>query len=105
MRPLPLIALCALPLLVGCADLVDPHQREGSWRPSGVNDFNLRVMVANPREIVVGTGDAGSDGQAAADAVDRLRTDRVRPLPVINASPIAPNTPGQGGSGAGTGSP
>jgi hypothetical protein len=105
MRPLPLITLCALPLLVGCADFVNPYYREGNWRPTGANDFNLRVMAAQPRDIAAGSAEAGSDGQAAADAVDRLRTDRVRPLPVMNVSPVAPTPPGQGGSGGGAGSP
>jgi hypothetical protein len=99
MRLLPLLALCALPMLAGCDILTDPYHREGSWRPTGANDFNLRVMAAQPREIIMGTGEAGADGQAAADAVDRLRTDRVRSLPVFNVSPIAPPT---GGSGAGS---
>lgn len=97
-----IITLCTLPLLLGCADLVDPHYREGTWRPTGANDYNLRVMLAQPRDIVVGTGDRGAEGQAAADAVDRLRTDRVRALPTVSASPIgAGSLAASGGGGDG----
>ncbi len=100
MRAHPLPALLVLPLLLGCASLENPSFGEGSWRPSGANEHNLRVMLAEPREIVRGTGEAGADGQAAVDAVERLRTNRVRPLPVWNASPIgtSPGTPAGGGS-------
>lgn len=70
-------------LLAACAEDIDPYAREGTWRPSGVNERNLRVMVAIPTEILRGTGATGADGQAAAEAVARLRTDRVRPLPDV----------------------
>ena len=96
MRLLPLLGFLAL---AGCDTLTDPYYREGLWRPTGANDFNLRVMAAQPRDIASGQGEPGSDGQAAADAVDRLRNDRVRPLPSFNLSPIAPfgNAAGAGG--------
>lgn len=75
-------AIPLLPLLLaGCAEVVDPYQQPGNWRPAGVNEQNLRVMAARPEEIVRGTGDPGSPGHGATDAVARLRTDRVRPLP------------------------
>lgn len=77
--------LLLLLALGGCAETLDPYAREGVWRPSGANDHNLRAMVAAPGEIVVGTGAAGADGQTAAEAVARLRTDRVRPLPETSA--------------------
>lgn len=71
-----------LPLaMAACNVLPDPYRQEGTWRPSGANEANLRVMAARPEEIVRGTGAAGADGATAAAAVDRLRTDRVRPLP------------------------
>jgi hypothetical protein len=98
MRLLPLLALCAL---AGCDVLTDPYNREGNWRPTGANDFNLRVMAAQPREIITGTSEPGADGQAAADAVDRQRTDRVRSLPVFTVSPIA-QPAAAGGSGGGS---
>lgn len=99
MRILPLLALCAL---AGCGVLTDPYYQEGKWRPTGANDFNLRVMAAQPRDIISGQGEPGADGQGAADAVDRLRTDRVRPLPVSSISPIALPAGGAGAAGAGS---
>ncbi|WP_426955200.1 hypothetical protein [Muricoccus radiodurans] len=77
LRHIPLLPL----LLLACAEDLDPYTRAGSWRPTGINERNLRVMVAQPRELVRGTGAVGTDGQQAADAVARLRTDRVRALP------------------------
>jgi hypothetical protein len=94
MRLHPAIILCALPLLAGCVSFTSPHHAEGSWRPSGANELNLRAMVAQPRELVVGASEVGADGHAAVDAVERLRTDRVRTLPVFNVSPIGAATGG-----------
>lgn len=72
--------LLATALIGGCAQ-IDPFQREGMWRPSGANEANLRAMVVDPGHLVVGVGSERADGQVAAAAVDRLRRDRVRPLP------------------------
>ncbi|MFL1464051.1 hypothetical protein ACI6QG_17710 [Roseococcus sp. DSY-14] len=72
--------LLLLPALLGGCDALGPW-REGQWRPGGANTANLLVMVAEPRELVRGTGAVGADGQQAAEAVARLRADRVRPLP------------------------
>jgi len=73
--------LLSLALLGGCTEILDQQNRDGAWRPSGANDHNLLLMVAQPNEIRSGTSTSGADGQTAAAAVDRLRTDRVRPLP------------------------
>ena len=83
MRILPLLLVLAL---AGCAETIDPYVREGVWRPAGVNDHNLRAMVAVPQEIIGGTGADGANGEAASEAIARLRTDRVRPL--IEASSL-----------------
>ena len=84
MTPVRRAALLALPLLAlgACAEL-DPYTREGVWRPAGVNAANLRAMVAVPSELQQGTDYTGPTGQAAAAAVERLREDRVRPLPAV----------------------
>jgi hypothetical protein len=68
-------------LLLGACSITDPYQREGVWRPNGANDIDLRVMVANPQDLVRGPEVSGSDGRQAAAAVDRLRRDKVKPLP------------------------
>jgi type IV pilus biogenesis protein CpaD/CtpE len=97
-RALILAFAAALP---GCAEL-DPFDRTGVWRPSGANEANLRTQVARPSELAVGTAERGSDGHLASQAIERLRTDRVRPLPAETASGVfalpagaaAPATPG-----------
>jgi len=75
-----LILLPPLLLGAGCA-ATDPFAAEGRWRPAGVNEANLRAMVADPAHLVRGAESRRADGQLAAAAVDRLRRDRVRPLP------------------------
>jgi type IV pilus biogenesis protein CpaD/CtpE len=78
--------------LAGCA-AQDPYRRDGVWRPAAANEQNLRAMVAVPSELTRGTELTPTEGHAAADAVERLRTDRVRELPVTGVSRI-----GAGGS-------
>jgi hypothetical protein len=84
------LVLPLLLLLPGCGDLLIPHTREGAWRPTGTNEHNLRVMAAVPSEIARGTGAPGSDGHTAQQAVERLRTDRVRPLPDSGVARLVP---------------
>ena len=90
------VGFAALPLLVlgGCAQL-DPLTKEGVWRPTGANDANLRAMVAVPSDLAYGRAARTSDGRLAAQAVERLRTGRVYPLPDTSISKI-----GGGGGGA-----
>lgn len=92
-----------LPILLlsaGCGGIGDPYRREGTWRPSGANEHNLRAMLVEPRDIVEGRGEHGAEGQRAAEAVERLRTDRVRALPASGIAEIQPTgAPGQGGAG------
>lgn len=74
------LSLAAL-LIGGCAWIVDPQNAPGTWRPTGVNEHNLRVMAAVPAEIGQGAPLAPADAQVAREAADRLRADRVRALP------------------------
>lgn len=90
--------LLSLALLGGCTEILDQQNRDGAWRPSGANDHNLLLMVAQPNEIRSGTGGSGTDGQTAAAAVERLRTDRVRPLPASSFTNLG--NQGSGGGGA-----
>ena len=93
-----------LPLLValtGC-DQVDPYTRPGNWRPIGANDANLRAMVAVPADLAEATPASPADGNRAAMAVARLRTDTVRPL---LDSGLAEITPISGGSSAAPAAP
>ncbi len=83
--------LAAALLLAGC-DAMDPYKREGTWRPEGANEANLRAMVAVPADLVGGQEDLAGDGRQAASALNRMRKDTVRPLPdsaVANVVPVA----------------
>ncbi|TDG30503.1 hypothetical protein [Paracraurococcus ruber] len=70
-----------LPLLLGGCEAADAYHRPGTWRPEAANERNLRAMLVRPEELVRGTGEAGAQGATAAQAIERLRADRVKPLP------------------------
>jgi len=91
-------AILLLALLGGCA--FDPYEVPGTWRPLGANEQNLRVMLARPADVLGGTGDPGSDGHRGANAVDRLRDDRVKTLPDSGVARLTPTANG-GGQGGG----
>ncbi len=75
-------------LLAGCA--YDPIDNPGTWRvpPKGLtsNDENLRAMLVNPRDIVVGRGETTSVGVTAGSAVRRVLTNQRKPLPSVATS-------------------
>src|SRR3954465_14811766 len=76
-------------LVAGCAyDPYDPYLRPGTWNPTGVNDANLRAMVANPHDLVEGTGQGASSGAEAAPPVARVLAGKRYPLPKLNAADI-----------------
>jgi hypothetical protein len=76
-------------LVAGCTyDMSDPYLRPGTWNPTGDNDKNLRAMVANPHDLVEGTGQGASAGAEAAAPVARLLAGKRYPLPQLNASGI-----------------
>jgi hypothetical protein len=89
-------------LATGCApESVDPYQRAGTWTHGTDNDANLRVMIANPRDLVEGAGQGTSIGAEAAPPVTRLLTGKRYPLPAQNASTIgASSAPPQQGAGS-----
>ncbi len=96
MRPAALL-LPLLLALAGC-NQIDPYTREGVWRPNGANAANLRAMVAVPADLVAARPAAPADGALAADALNRLRQDRLRPLPdsaVAQVVPISGAPPAQ----------
>jgi hypothetical protein len=87
-------------LIAGCTyDLSDPYQRPGTYNPLGVNDANLRVMVANPHDLVEGTGASVSAGAEAAPPVARVLAGKPYPLPELNAASVN-IIPTQGPQGA-----
>lgn len=83
-----LVALM-LSVLVGACTQIDPYQREGMWRPNDANETNLRAMVASPSDLVRPAPPDAASGQQAVAALDRLRRDKVRPLPDSTIARVA----------------
>ncbi len=100
----PCLALAGLLALSACGPEFDPLSRGGLYQPTHVNRANLVAQVANPADLVRGTGSATADGQLAAAAVDRLRTDRVKKLPASDLAAVTANSSGANDSGS-SGSP
>jgi len=99
-------AVAALLGTSACDPQNDPLYREGLFQTGHTNRNNLTLMVANPSDLVRGTGTTTSDGQQATAAVERWRNDKVKKLPAADlASVSAGNSGGNdaGGSGAGGG--
>ncbi len=65
--------------LAGCS-ATEPYQRTDVWYPTGANAGNLAAMAARPRDLIVGRGASGSDGNEAASSVDRLWRGDTKPL-------------------------
>jgi pilus assembly protein CpaD len=74
-----------------------------NWGCAGA--VNLGLMVANPADLVSGRTLAPADGMPAVSAVQRYLNDRVKPLPVVTATPFAASTGGGGGGGDSGGAP
>jgi hypothetical protein len=83
--------LCWLIVLVFLASCTDPMEQPGTWNVSNShsNDANLRVMVANPHDLIEGLGEDKSAGAEAAPPVARLLAGKRYPLPVENTSAIS----------------
>ncbi len=99
-----LVLLLLLPLLAACGagnpltgDTID---RPGTWQPTGDNDANLRVMVANPRDLAAGVGAANSAANAAAPPVGLLLSGKRAAL--LSESTGTASALPQGGSNAGS---
>ena len=107
LRLLPVLLPAMLFGATGCTQ--DPIDRPGTWQASGVNDNNLRAMVAKPTDLERGVAASSERGNAGAAAATRLYTERRRPLPNVRASevgaapPEQPTTPLPGLSGYGAG--
>jgi hypothetical protein len=96
-----ILLLMGLIATSGCTyDPFDPYQRPGTWVPEGSNDSNLRAMVANPHDLVAGTGQGASSGAEAAPPVARLLAGKRYPLPNLSSANLEvissqPTTPTQ----------
>jgi len=88
MHPVPCL-MFALLAVAGCNAQQDPFERAHTWAPTGVNEANLRVMVADPNDLAGGVDEPNSLSAESTPAVRRLLTGQRRPLPVVNASSIS----------------
>ncbi|WP_114377576.1 hypothetical protein [Elioraea thermophila] len=93
----PAAAILLLLALAGCTAAIDPFQREGTWRARHVNDANLRAMIANPAHLDRGVGDDRGRSRQAADAIQRLEDDALKPLPEVRTSPVGASAGGRSG--------
>ena len=84
MSRLALLLPLSLLALSGCS-ATDPFTREGTWKPSGVNEANIAAQAANPADLARGRADSSGTYRAGTSAVDRL----------WQGAPTRPQTPAQ----------
>ena len=102
MKPLLPLAIVALAGLAGCA-MTDPYQRQGVWRPQGSNEMNFELQVARAADLVQGRGSDETDADMVALAIDRMKRDKLKPLPSASISTVGGGSSNNGGaSGGGT---
>ncbi len=74
--------LCLMIVLAaaGCQNQPEPFERQGTWSVTGVNDSNLKAMIADPHDLVAGRGETTTLSADAVPPVQRLRTGKRFPL-------------------------
>ncbi len=87
-------------VLGACADT--DFDRPYTWQAEGVNERNLRAMVADPAHLTRGAAAATDRGQQASAAISALEAGR-RPALPAGLSDIAPTTGAAGVSQGGGG--
>nr|WP_294517573.1 hypothetical protein [uncultured Rhodopila sp.] len=95
-----LLILVALSL-AACQNIADPSYSSGTWKPAHVNEANLQAMIANPADLDHGHGDGRTSAVLAAAAIDRLRTDKVKPLATTGLADIRMISTGANTGGSG----
>lgn len=70
--------------------------RPYTWQATGVNDVNLRAMLAEPRHALSGVGATTDRAEPGVAAIVRLNEDRRKPLPDSRAAQVGAvgNAPG-----------
>ena len=96
-----LIAIGSASTISACGPQYDPLTREEVWHPDHSNRANLTMQVANPSDLVRGTGTTTGDGMLAAAAVDRLRNDKIKKLPAADISQLSVTQAGSNNSAGG----
>lgn len=94
-----IVAIVAALGMAGCTEY--EFDRPGTWKATGVNDHNLRVMVANPEDLAVGAGSITARGDNGSRAVTRLGNDRRRQLLNVSVSRVGASDSGSDNSSAG----
>lgn len=87
-------------LLMGCS-VFDPTVRTGTLKIDNTPTINAASMIANPYDMQRGHGSTIADGQLAAAAVDRARSDTVKPLMSSPDGTVASSSSGSGTGGTG----
>lgn len=100
-RPVHGLALILLITVAGCSQ--PEIDRPGTWQATGVNDQNLRAMLARPEDAYAGTAALTSRGDSSARAVTRLLVDKRRSLLNVAVSKIGSASEAPADSGLSTG--
>lgn len=79
MREVRIVLLLLMLPLAACGR--GDFARPGTWQAGGVNDANLRLMLADPGDAVRGRAAPTDRAQPGSLAIRRLERDRRRPLP------------------------
>ena len=75
--------------------------RPGTWKPTGANDYNLRAMVADRRDLEAGVPSRTDRAIGPVRAINRLMVDRRRPLLNVTTSTVGAGAGSSEGSGGG----
>ena len=68
------------------------YDRQGTWKPTGANDQNLRAMLVRPQDEYAGTGALTARADSGARAVTRLLVDKRRPLLNVSVAHVGSGT-------------
>ena len=77
---------------------LDAIPPDSGWQPQGVNAVNLRLMAADPADLVRGHGDPGTLGDEAVPAAERLLSGHSKSLPTSNVSDLTISDSGSSAS-------
>jgi len=103
----PWMPIVLLLTLAGC-DSSEQFEKPGTWKlpptGEGANDANLRTMLVNPHDLIVGANEPGSLAAEAVHPVDLLMTGQRKKSTSISTSGVGGSGGGDAGGGAtGTG--
>ena len=80
-------------MLGGCAEGGTDFARPGTWQAAGVNDRNLRAMLADPSHATRGVAARDDRGAAGTTPVTRLLAGDREPLPALATRGGGPPSP------------